>query len=346
MKYFLSILIIIVITSCSDNNSIKPPEIKDKRAVIILNEGLYGQNNSTLTVYYPDENEVINDAFSLYNNGEKLGDTGNDIKKFDANLIITVDYSNKLEIISSKDFKRKKMIDLGKSVSPRSVYVLDTSIAFVSSSLMNKVLKINISEGKIIDQYNTGLRPEGIEYYSNKLYVANSGFGLGKTISVIDASNGTLIKEIELFPNPRFIIKDKNNIMYIICTGNYDAVGKGAIYKLNPQNDVLIDSLFINNNPHKSVIFRDSLLLCINGDGINQINLNTFKFDKLLIKGEKINPINSFINSIAYDKNNDLLYFGNPKTFTQNGEVVIFNGNGNEVKRIDCGINPGEIVFK
>lgn len=78
-------------TSCSDddddskkNDEGSKVELPENR-VYILNEGSYQKNNAGITYYDPDKrNNVIDDIFYKQNEA-KLGDTGQDMIKYNNN---------------------------------------------------------------------------------------------------------------------------------------------------------------------------------------------------------------------------------------------------------------------
>lgn len=344
-RYFNFILIlfsVIFLTCNEDNSPINDIPSKTSKGLIILNEGLYGQNNSTIT-YYDFQNDIVyQDYYSLKNDGKKLGDTGNDIKEINKKILITVDYSNKLELIDKETFRSLGIVDMGKAGSPREIAIVDSNTAFVSNALIDKVSRVDLINKKIVSQIDVASKPEGIEYFENFIYVANSGFGTGNTISIIDINTNKVVKILKVGDNPRFILKDPNRL-YVICSGKYDITGKGGIYFIDPLSKTITDSIIINENPQKSCLFGKNKILSINNAGVLLIDLIDKKIEKLAIDGKKINPSTGIVYSITYDEKRELIYCGNPKTYTQNGEIVFLNNNFQEIKRIPCGLNPGVI---
>src|SRR5438067_805884 len=64
------------------SNPVVPPATGQNAAphgAIVVNEGLFGHDNSTLTVYDPVGGGMIQDFYAQKNPGLRLGDTGNDI---------------------------------------------------------------------------------------------------------------------------------------------------------------------------------------------------------------------------------------------------------------------------
>ena len=83
-------------TSCSDddddskkNDEGSKVELPENR-VYILNEGSYQKNNAGITYYDPDKrNNVIDDIFYKQNEA-KLGDTGQDMIKYNNNIYVSM----------------------------------------------------------------------------------------------------------------------------------------------------------------------------------------------------------------------------------------------------------------
>jgi len=88
-------------------------------------------------------------------------------------------------------------------------------------------------------------------------------------------------------------------------------------------------------------------MLLANNFGLYKVNLTNMSIDNTpLVNSMSINPIFGVIYSVGFDKKNNHIYCGNPKDFQQNGEIVVLDLNGNELKRYSVGINPGTIYIK
>jgi YVTN family beta-propeller protein len=95
-----------------------------------------------------------------------------------------------------------------------------------------------------------------------KIYVTNSGFGSDNTVSVVDIMTDTEVAKLKVGFNPRFAHKADDQTIYIVCSGQFDATGRGGIYKII--NTPVIDSVIINNNPGESCIANNSLMVVAN----------------------------------------------------------------------------------
>ncbi len=320
-----------------------PPENFHSSGYLILNEGLYGQNNSSITFYDLESGNVEQNVYAAMNNGDDLGDTANDFALCCGKVFIVVDKSKKIEVISIQDFHSEGFIDFTDYGSPREIIIPDSTHGYVST-LNDLIVEFNPSSMNITGTVNVGSKPEGLTLNGENLFVANSGFGIGNTVSVIDTSAHAVISTISVWQNPNTFLSFGDNV-YLVSIGKYDAIGLGAVTKINAQNLVPTDTILIAENPGKAVIAENNLLV-VNGSGLLKINLDTFSIDdSLFIKGSNVNPITGVIYSVSFDKTNKKILLTNPKDFLQNGEVILFDLYGEKLKTISAGLNPGRIQF-
>ncbi|MBR2199662.1 MAG: hypothetical protein IJ894_02795, partial [Bacteroidales bacterium] len=95
----LTLSISVAFTSCGDDDEDKPEPVIEplENTVFILNEGSWKANNSTLDIYHPYAEPPVleKDVFSAVN-GEKIGDTGQDLIAYGGRLYLSVWGSNYL----------------------------------------------------------------------------------------------------------------------------------------------------------------------------------------------------------------------------------------------------------
>ena len=352
ITYFLSLtLITLTLTSCSKNDSGENPVLPTETisGLFILNEGVYGQNNSALSYLNFVNSSVAKDLYTAANNSS-LGDNANSMVIFGSKGYIAVDNSNKVEIIDINTFKSLGFIDLGAGSSPRELYIKDSTAGYVTSLYNDQVVKFNPITKTIVKNIKVGKKPEGIVGANGKLFVANSGFGSEKTISVIDMASDNVVATINVGLNPRVMVNGNDNNIYVVCTGQYppaDPNGKGGVYQIDPLTLKVTDSVIVTGNPGEACAVNNEIFV-VNTAGVVKVNFANHTVSKdPIIDGMKVNGAYGVIYSIAYDKTNQILYCGNPKDFTQTGEVVAYTVDGVEKARYSSGgINPGTLVLK
>ncbi len=338
------ILLPFFFNGCVKNDVVQPVPETSKGAVIV-NEGLFGQNNSTITYFDFQTGNVSQEVYSAANNGGNLGDTGNDMEIFGGKGYIVVSVSQKVEVINMKDFTSAGMVDFSNYGQPREIAIASENKAFVTT-YDDIVVEFDPTTLSVVDTFAAGSKPEGIVYAAGKIFVANSGWGTGETVSIIDISNGNDVSEVKTGVNPRVLLTD-DNYVYAVCSDNFYApTGREGVYKIDAKNSTLVDSLIIDGGPGDAAISGDGPMFVINGNGVVLVDLTTFAVaNENFISAGAVNSLGFGIYSIGYDSQNETLYLGNPKDYTQNGEVVAFDLSGAETNRFAAGINPGTIIF-
>ena len=347
-KFFLltTVALLFTFVSCSDDdNPVEPPSGSTQRSVVVINEGLFSQNNSSITNYNIKDKTVENDVYSAANDNAKLGDTANDLVIVGDKGYISVDQSFKIEVVNINTFESLSMLDLTNYGEPRHLCFIDSTAGYVTT-YNDIVVHFDPKTLQVIGTVEVGSKPEGIVSLGNNLFVANSGWGAGTTVSVIDMSTFKVTKEITVKINPQTVVENGINV-YVVSTGSYTGDGYGMISEISPSSLTVTDTLAIAKNPGKATVVDENQILVINGDGLVQVQTGNLEIIKeTLIPGSVVNSLFGVIYSVTYDKEDNLIYLGNPKDFAQNGDVAIFDFSGNEKGRFDTGINPGTIVIK
>lgn len=180
--------------------------------IIVVNEGMWQADNGRLS-YFEDGRIVSNEWFSEVN-GQKLGDTPNDIVLVNDNLIaISVNWSNIVQFIdaSGKAVAATEEIPNNRQLASDGRYVYVTSYGHECNTVdgwkeftKGYVAKIDVETFKVVAAVEVGYEPEGIALYNGRLFVANSGgyaFQEGHeyetTVSVIDASTMTVLRTVD-----------------------------------------------------------------------------------------------------------------------------------------------------
>lgn len=350
-KFLIPVIILLIISACtSDNNPVTPVE-EASTGIFVINEGAFGKNNSSISYYDFLSMKIQNDVYYNANNSTNLGDNANDGVIYKNILYVVVSNSNKVETIDSKTFKKLGIIDLGQNASPREICIIDEKTAYVTCyGEGGTVKKLDLQSLKVLSTIKVGANPESIVTSKNKLFVSNSGWGSGRTVSVIDIATDKLINSLVVGYNPNELVLDNSGKVYVICLGGWtkEQAVKG-IYKIEPTQIKVVDSLKIDVNFPGDACVANNKMMLVDAAGIVPVNLETFKVESLLIPTSKVVTGSggySTIYGISFDKTKQKIYCGNPKDMNQNGEIVEFDLSGQETKRFECGINPGTIIIK
>ena len=97
---FLALSLLVILFSCKKDDVAPPVTPKITTGVYILNQGLYGANNTTLTYYDFATSTPTTDYFRNVN-GFGLGDTGSDFIIYGGKLYIVINNSGYVAVANS-----------------------------------------------------------------------------------------------------------------------------------------------------------------------------------------------------------------------------------------------------
>ena len=180
--------------------------------IILLNEGSWQADNGSVT--YFENGNVVSNHWLRDINGNKLGDTPNDIIQVNDDLIaIAVNSSNIVQFIrpdgtavaATEDVpNNRKLATDGKYVYVSSYGhecgTVDGTMTFEKGF----VAKIDAETFKVVGAVEVGFEPEGVALYDGYLFVANTGgyaYSEGhdyeSTVSVVNAATMQLERNVD-----------------------------------------------------------------------------------------------------------------------------------------------------
>ena len=223
--YYLAVATTVLFISCAESDTtIEIDQPKETQIVLVLNEGGFNQNNSSLSKYDLSTGALSREYFKIKNN-RGLGDAGNDMILYGSKLYIVVNVSGTVEVVDIITGKSLKQIPMkranGDSKEPRQITAHGGKVYVTSFD--DTVSRIDTTTFNIDATLTTGMDPEGMVINDGKMYVANSGglSGFDNTLSVIDLSSFEVIDEVEVGVNPINLDIDSRGNIYISALGNY-----------------------------------------------------------------------------------------------------------------------------
>lgn len=351
---FASVLFIGCVDTPSNPDKGKTTNIQT--GAMVLCEGLMGYNNSTITEFSLNDYSSEKNVYKKKNNN-LLGDTANDILKNGDTAFIAVSSSNLIEVIKLGTGKNIGTIELPDNYNPRNIILGKEPFAYVSNLRNNSITSFNTKTFEINElSIPCGANPEGIAYHKNKIYTANSGLGIynqnhpeAGTISVINSNTLNVIEQFYVGPNVQEIVIDKyNNTLFALYYGVYQNGSSGGIVQIDLDtyeklNEWKADGINLQLNYEQNRLYfilqKPKGSLQEGWKGIAYIDLNSYEIIEYLE-----NNVNSdFWYGYSFYK--DKLFIANAKNFVVNGEILIFDDDGNILQTIETGINPNEIIF-
>jgi len=343
--------IVLLSFSCESDPSSPQEEIIPElsvRGLLIANEGNFLQGNASLSYYDFEEGTIYNDVFKNVN-GEPIGDVANSIYISDTLVYIVINNSDKIEVVSTHDFRRVRKINLPPGSSPRHIAISANGQLYVTNLYTDNVSVINPEDGSILLDIPVGVNPDGILIAHSFAYVANSGLGNGNTVSIIDLARNQVIKSIKVGDNPQWIELSSDDQVHVLCSGAYndffdpDDDSAGGVWIINPESKIVIDSLILDMGTHPSKL---TLSADRKGYFIYAGHILEYDTHKLHVLNKAFIQANS--GNLYHIKINDLseeIYVCDAKDYVTAGELIIYDLQGNEKQRQTAGIIPGYVSY-
>ncbi|MDO5442833.1 MAG: YncE family protein [Bacteroidia bacterium] len=332
--------------SCQEENQEEP--VPSLEGVLVLNNGNWGGNDASISLYDTDSKTVSGGMFQKAN-GQMLGDLGQDILKCGNELYIAVNGSQVI-FVTDLELNIKKVIeasDSGSKLSPRS---LAYSGGKVYVTYYEGFLGEIDTETYNIRTTPVGPNPEGLAYAKGKLYVANSGGylpGYNNTVSVVDAASFKETSTIEVNTNPATVVASSDgSFVYVTSFGNY--------YDIQPKLQVIeVSSSKVSDVDYADVksiaMGKDDTMLVVTGGYDENWNIagTVWKHNARTNSksGKFTEDLISPYYSISADSETGSVFVG-ISDYTTNGDVYFFDASGKQIDKFDSqGLNPQKCLF-
>jgi hypothetical protein len=345
-------LLTILLSGCKKDKDNNDNLLNLKSGVFITNEGQLSKGSGTVSFFDRDDHTVKQDIFNTVNN-KSLGNIVQSLEIFNGKAYIVVNNAGKVEVVDAITFKSTGVIS--GLTSPRYFLGIDANKAYISD-WPNDIAVVDLKSFTIQKKIYSGIGPNHMLLYDNKAFVLNmynsTTNSYDSTLTIMDTKADTIIKKIQIFNVPSGICIDKNNKIWILCSGRgwngfpQNTDSKGHLLRLNPitftiEKDLVFPSL--DKHPDKLAINKSNDVLYysyvdgVYSFGINDNDLKTTPFIKL----------SKLFYGMGYDKITDMIYGTDAVDYTQNGWVFRYKAdNGAKVDSFKVGVNPGNFYFK
>ena len=341
--------------SCSDSEEDEPIIDPIEKPNYILNEGHWGANNASISMFnHPAFGIVQEDAY-LKNNGKQMGDVANAMIKEDDNIYVLLNgskYVARLDIMLKEQARYTFPDGEGE---PRCMEVED-DYAYVTQ-YGGQVTKLNIKDMTLAGTYKGGDNLEGVVEKDGKLYVANSyavdgsnNWIYNNEVFIIDTKTMTLEKTIKVVDNPTkmYEIDDK---IYLISQGNYADV-PGALQVIDTKTGTTSKLL---NDATKITEGLNGLIYGVRAtyDANWQLNNSFFTYnpstgaisETSFLKDTPSSFSTDAIYLLEVDEKTGFIYVGTTD-YQNTGTIYTFDKEGKLFHTFDAGgVNPSAMIF-
>lgn len=348
MNYIKIILLLLIAVSCKKKQvpPTEDPTAKLTNCILVLNEGLFQQNNASVSKINLNSLEV-NNLFFEEKTQRPLGDTGNDMQIFDNKIFIVMNVSSTIEVLNAQtgqSIKQIVMVENGVPKQPRYI-TFNGDKAFISC-YDGFVDVLDLTSLSITKRIPVGANPEQLVISNNKLYVANSG-GLNfpnvdSTISVISLSSESEISKITIGKNPGPLCVDDYGDVYAISRGDFSSI-PSRMHRISSISDSKVGSF--NFDADGICKMNNDLIINYTAGGVSKL----LRFDtqnETVINSDFIDL--SYITTfygVKYSQLNDKLYCFDANGYVNMGYVNEYNSNGTFTRKFKVGLIPNNVLI-
>lgn len=346
-------------TSCFIYSCIKdkpPPHIPyDNQGiaekVILLNEGAFGNNNAEISIIDEQKNITYQQIFKAKNNFT-LGDVAQHIIAYKNNYYVSVNNSHTIYRLDSNDFS---VINKNNHITyPRYIFPYKDNKLLVTSLYNNYIYIIDASTLNIIDTIKTPYsNTQKLIIKNNEIWVCCWDVSCNK-IFIYDYESTLLKDSIQLAGYAPFdIVQDAQENIWIL-SGNKFKNKNAFLTKVKSENKSIIHSidfspsddpmqLTMNNTKDTLYYINVQYLNAQNNNGIYRMSI----YNESLPKQSLINaPLNSYFWALSIHPQSGNIYVSDPKGFTQNSSVYVYNNAGEKLKNYTAGVGCNQFIFQ
>ena len=348
--------LLLTFVSCKPGPEPTPQETNIAKGLFVLNEGTFTYANSSLTFYDPEADTVENNLFYRVNNSP-LGDVANSMMLDETGMYIVVNNSKYIYKVDPKTMKYKAKLD--GLTSPRHIMSINRNKAYVSDQESTGLWIINPETMQKTGFVELGNTTERMVRVGDEVVVTNwSNFyqpeTSNSTIQFVNIDSDSLVVEMEVTPEPNSIVLDKNNNIWVLCSGGYLPPCEPALFCINPSSREIVKRFDFADGDYPSSLTIDDAkenIYFLNG-GFGTLSLYKMSVDEETLPSTPlVNSQQSTVNgqgrvftNVIVSNDGDI-YLTDVKNYVQNGEVSRYTSEGEFVTSFPAGIVPGAMMF-
>lgn len=324
----------------------------------ILNEGGFGNGNTSISFYDRGDDAVANNLFFTAN-GIALGDQAQSIAVHANKAYVVVQNSSKIEVVDLNDFTSIATISDGVE-SPRYFLGVSDTKAYVSDwgsdGVSGSIRVIDLTTNTVSSTIQTNSQGANrMLLVGDEVFLANSGgFGRDSNITVIDTATDQVSRTIAVADNPDGMVQDVNGDIWVVCKGHtafdpetFEVIEEestpASILRISTNGDVLArlnytavgfgtsaSAININSTGDKIYYLYSSQIFEMS---ITDTVLPSTAFTNDFYYGLSVDPItNSIIGCEAPD-------------FNSSGNIDIYTTSGTLESTFSVGIGPNGCTY-
>jgi uncharacterized protein DUF5074 len=328
----------LLLISCDDTDSSAPLEAYEN-GVFVVNEG--NGTAGSVTFIGDDMATIQQNVYGAENAGDGLGGYIQSIFFNGDEAFIISNGSNKITVVNRYTFKVIDKIETALSV-PRYGVVLNgkayvTNLATFGSLTDDFVSVINLSTYEVEDTFPVNAIADRISISNGKLFIGNGNYGEGHSVTVMNASNGSILTTVETTLSPTSMALGANTL-YVLCSNYTDP---STIVKIDMSNNEVTGTITLADglvNAQNLDIEHGKLYFTVNS------NVYTATLDVTTISDTPLFTSEA-VTLYGFNVENDKIYASDAKDYVSDGKVFIYSLSGALQNQFTVGLIPNGFYF-
>ena len=350
--FLLAMFIVAVISSCKkEDNTVYKSAGPYANGAFISNEGTFGMANASVSYYDFAGDSVRNSIYTVVNK-HPLGKLLQSIYITSGKAYMMLNLSDTVAVTTVDDFKATGTIT-GLN-SPRFMTSYNNK-GYISEWGETGVVKVvDLSLNTVIRTVKVGTGPEGVLVAGGNILVCNGGaYTVDSTISVINPANDQVSLTVQVGDNPKQMVIDRNNDIWVICYGyikydtNFNIVKEtpSKLVKLSGQSYQKVSEFIISSTQHPQHIdisFDKSTIYY--GGGFGYAGIYAMNITATALPAAPLIPTRMFYGFNVNPANGDI-YALDATDYTNPGVLYRYSSLGILIKHYTVGVAPNGVAF-
>lgn len=318
--------------------------------VLVVCEGSMGSGNSALTKLPGDTMLNASEDVFYAVNGQQLGDVFQSITHTGKELALCINNSDRIYFINPSDYRLQHTISVAK---PRYLVPTGGDRAYVSSMFSNRVFVLDLNTYAVTDTlFFPHKNPEGLLLHDGLLYVAAWDTANAFLYRIHPAQKRVTDSIFLGRRAPQAILADQAQNLWVVSGNDPEGVAP-ALTCLNPKSGAILAQ-------YDFPAGKDVMRPCLNATRDTLYWLSVDYAGGAGQSGVFRMPITApalpqtpFIVSgnlqyfwaVGVQPGTGNIFIGDPKGFTQRGEVLVYSPSGTLLRRWKTGVGPGAFYF-
>ena len=328
-KIVLSLFVATSLIACSDDENTTTETTQNySSGYLITNEGIFNSNNADVTYISSDFLSNENQLFRKVNN-RALGDVAQSIAQNSEYVFVVMNNSNTIEVVKKNTFQTVTTIT--QNINQPRYATISSNKLWVTNAGNNTVTSYNLSDFSASNTITLDFTPEYIESTPGYILISTNPWAETNKIETYSTDTNQLAhsREVDAAING---LLSKDNLVYALASDENIT----QIYELSGQHSLIRHQT--NESNSRFISLDEDKLYYTTGVNINQYDILSQTHSTLFSV-----PDTGWSAIYGFNVYNQQFFVADAKSFSEAGEIVIYNANGQAQKTVKTGIGPNGI---